>query len=179
MYSICFTGHRPQKLGGYDWSSPQNRAIGLKLKRTIIKEIESIQETDFRFYFGGALGADQMAFEIVDFLQPKFPDFKFTKIICVPFKNQPVKWPTESKEKYFEQLEKAERVVYVDREPGYAIQGIKENVYHPLKMSKRNHYMVDNSETVIAVYDGSSTGGTAECIRYAKSKDKNIIIIKP
>lgn len=32
----------------------------------------------------------------------------------------------------------------------------------------RNHYMVDHSQRVIAVYDGRSGGGTAATIRYAR-----------
>ena len=39
------------------------------------------------------------------------------------------------------------------------------NVYH-----KRNWYMVERSERVLAVYDGRQTGGTAATIRMAEKK---------
>lgn len=45
-------------------------------------------------------------------------------------------------------------------------------------MQKRNEYMVNLADKVIAVWGGSS-GGTANCVRYAKSVGKEIIIIKP
>lgn len=179
MYSIAFTGHRPEKLGGYDWSTPHNRRIGLAIKKAILKEIDSIQETNFEFYFGGALGADQMAFEIVDFIQSKRPDLNIKKIVCVPFKSQPIKWPQKSKEKYYEQLEKAEEVVYVDTVDGYKLPTIKEGIYHPTKLMRRNVYMVNHCQTLIAIYNGCNSGGTAQCVEYAKKENKNLIIIPP
>lgn len=45
-------------------------------------------------------------------------------------------------------------------------------------MQKRNEYMTDNSDIVIAVWDGSK-GGTANCVRYAKKLNKEIIVINP
>ena len=27
MKTICFTGHRPNKLDGYDWNTPKNQRI--------------------------------------------------------------------------------------------------------------------------------------------------------
>lgn len=41
----------------------------------------------------------------------------------------------------------------------------------------RNHSMVDMSEVVIAVYNGDETGGTANCVKYARKKDKKILIL--
>lgn len=45
-------------------------------------------------------------------------------------------------------------------------------------MQKRNEYMIDNSDFVIAVWDGRPSG-TGNTVRYAESKDKNIIRINP
>lgn len=45
-------------------------------------------------------------------------------------------------------------------------------------MQKRNEYMVDLADRVIAVWDGSK-GGTANCIKYAEKVGKEIIKIKP
>lgn len=36
---------------------------------------------------------------------------------------------------------------------------------------KRNRYMVDCSDRILAVYDGRKTGGTAATVRYARDKD--------
>ena len=44
-------------------------------------------------------------------------------------------------------------------------------------MQKRNKYMVDQSDLVIAVWDGKKVGGTWNTIKYAKSKEKQVIYI--
>ena len=46
------------------------------------------------------------------------------------------------------------------------------------QMQLRNIWMVDRSQYIIGVWDGTE-GGTANCIEYAKKKDINILIIKP
>lgn len=43
---------------------------------------------------------------------------------------------------------------------------------------KRNRFMVDKSERVIAVYDGRGKGGTFATIRYANSLEKTVKLIK-
>ena len=45
-------------------------------------------------------------------------------------------------------------------------------------MQKRNEYMVDLADRVIAVWDGSK-GGTANCVKYAEKVGKEIIRIEP
>jgi uncharacterized phage-like protein YoqJ len=45
-------------------------------------------------------------------------------------------------------------------------------------MQKRNEYMIDKSDYVIAVWDGSPSG-TGNTVRYAKQKNKKILIINP
>ena len=41
--------------------------------------------------------------------------------------------------------------------------------------ARRNRYMVDQSQRIIAVYDGRPAGGTAATVRYAKEKDVWIV----
>ncbi len=43
---------------------------------------------------------------------------------------------------------------------------------------KRNEYMVDNADFVIAVWDGTS-GGTANCVKYALKKEVPVWRINP
>ena len=45
-------------------------------------------------------------------------------------------------------------------------------------MHKRNRYMVDHSDYVIAVWDGSPSG-TGKTVMYAKENHKTILQIKP
>jgi uncharacterized phage-like protein YoqJ len=71
---------------------------------------------------------------------------------------------------YRKAVENAAEVVNVNPATEY----IGAYVYH-----NRNQYMVDRADTVIAVWTGKKTGGTAACVRYAKSKNKRIIQINP
>lgn len=48
--------------------------------------------------------------------------------------------------------------------------------YKPWLMKKRNEYMVDLADKVIAVWDGSK-GGTYNCVKYAEKKGKEIVRI--
>lgn len=41
--------------------------------------------------------------------------------------------------------------------------------------ARRNRYMVDQSQRIIAVYDGRTTGGTAATLRYAAGKEVRIV----
>ena len=72
-------------------------------------------------------------------------------------------------------LRKANKVVRVDRLEGYKIKGLEQDIYHPAKMQKRNEFMVDNCDILIALWNGTS-GGTKNCINYAKKKE-NVQII--
>ena len=45
-------------------------------------------------------------------------------------------------------------------------------------MQKRNKYMVNNSDYIITVWDGKPSG-TGNTVKYAKQKNKKILIINP
>jgi len=45
----------------------------------------------------------------------------------------------------------------------------------PWVMHNRNHYMVDNSDTTLGVWSGKESGGTYECLMYARNKSTNSI----
>lgn len=179
--TVCFTGHRPSKLGGYDWMTEKNLNIMRALRKEIVTliKIKSVN----RFIFGGAIGIDQMAFAVaLKLKREKYPEIRL--IIAVPFRNQFVKWNKKDQDKYSKYLQDADEVVYVDELEGTryycTLAGIGN--YHRDKMQIRNEYMVDQSDFVIAVWDGTS-GGTANCVRYAIEKNfefnKNLIQLKP
>lgn len=85
---------------------------------------------------------------------------------AVPFIGQEKIWPERVQEEYHHLLTFAEEVVVVS-EGGYAAW----------KMQKRNCYLVDEADLVLAYYDGGPKGGTFNCIEYAKLKEKEIINI--
>jgi uncharacterized phage-like protein YoqJ len=151
---VAFTGHRPTKCGGYD--------VPNETYNRICRDIQSALERlgPKRVISGMALGVDQWAAQIC-------VDMNIPFIAAVPFEGQEKVWPAKSKKLYQELLDKAERIVVV-------VKG----KYAAWKMQRRNEWMVDNCDVVIAIWDGSS-GGTANCVAYAKSVGKKIIRIAP
>lgn len=169
--NVCFTGHRPSKLpGGYYYYSPENIELGKELRTEILKLIE---KGATHFICGGALGVDQMAFMVLQKLKDK--GYNITVELAIPFEYQYIKWSKEQQNRHFEHISKADKVTYVDTISSYN-KYLPQKTYSAQKMQLRNMYMVDNADIVIAVWNGTS-GGTANCIEYAKKHGKEIVVI--
>lgn len=145
---VCGTGHRPNKLGGY------SNFIFNKL--VTIAEEWILENTPDRVISGVALGWDQALAQAA--LNNNIP-----LTSAIPFKGQEKNWPEESQKKYKEIITKSDKVHIV-------CSGSYEN----WKMQKRNEWMADNSDLVLAMWDGSN-GGTGKCIKYAEKKNKLIV----
>lgn len=55
---------------------------------------------------------------------------------------------------------------------------VSDEEYKPWLMQKRNEFMVDRVDTVLAVWDGSD-GGTGNCVKYAKKIGKHMLRLLP
>lgn len=154
MSIIAFSGHRPPKLGGFYIPNPIFNYICFETER-LLKELKPD-----KCISGLALGYDSYAAKICIKLGIPF-------IAAIPFEGQERLWKNKSKEEYKYLLDKAEEIIYVC-EPGFA----------KWKFQKRNEYMVDRGNIILACF-GGTTGGTYNCVTYAKSKNKEIIIINP
>jgi uncharacterized phage-like protein YoqJ len=180
MITIAFTGHRPDKLDGYEWNTLFKGYLKIIISNTVVHEIlNKHRGEDVRFIFGGALGIDQMAFDVMYKLQSlRIGDLtpKWTYEIAIPCLHQPNAWSAVDRKRYDSQLRLANVLTYVDTLDEYKIFGVPENVYYEEKLQERNKYMVDQCDYLVAVWDGSK-GGTANCVRYAKKHNKEIIRI--
>jgi uncharacterized phage-like protein YoqJ len=141
----AFTGHRPEKLGGY---SPQVQA---KLVAFAKSFLYPRKDMILLCYSGMALGWDQAVAEAC-------VDLSIPFAAAIPFLGQESTWPESSQRHYHDLVKAAATVVYVCDE-GFA----------GWKMQKRNEYMVDNCHALIGLWDGTP-GGTANCIKYAVKK---------
>lgn len=150
---IGITGHRPAKLGhDYDLTS---RLTG-KIQGEIIKTLAACGYKSglvTHGITGMALGIDTLYAKIC--LQLGIP-----YIAAIPFNGQHLKWPFKSRETYLYLLSKAAEVVNVSG----------DDKYKPQYMHQRNHWIVDNVDKLISVWDGSKDGGTYECTEYARNK---------
>lgn len=160
--TACFTGHRPNKLGGYN--PGDNKELLWRLHDSVVDHIEKYGVTTW--ISGMALGIDQWGAKIV--LKLKGTTHPDLKLICaVPCKNHEKAWNVQSQREWQDIIDKADQVVYTS-----------EDDYAPYLMQKRNEWMTNHSQYILAVWDGTE-GGTGNCVKYAQKKDKNIYIIKP
>lgn len=158
----CFTGHRPNKLPwGYNELDPRCKRL---MQRINVEVLNLIANGVENFVTGMALGFDMLCAEVVLELQKKYTNIKLYG--AIPCSNQCEKWNKSAIEKY----EKIIPKLY-----DFRCKFVKYNSYC---MQERNIYMVDHSAYVIALFDGSN-GGTKNTVKYAQSKNKEIIIINP
>lgn len=173
MLKVCFTGRRPNVLGGYD------KKNYIEFVNKLIDYLKTYVTEDIEFITGGAQGFDQLAFWAVDeLIHRNNTEFNIKNIIHVPFKGQERRWLKYGlfgQNEYRAMLNKADDIVYLNDELDDKYEIIKA-------LYDRNHSMVNTSDMVIALYPDDSwkteKGGTAECMRYAKSKHKKIIQLK-
>ncbi len=151
---IAFTGHRPDKLGGYKLPNPTY----IKVCREIDSLLRELQPKNI--ITGMALGIDQWAASVAYKLGIPF-------VAAIPFEGQEKAWPLKSQRTYALLRRLAVEEVIVS--PGG---------YEVAKMRLRNRWMVDNCDALIAVWNGSA-GGTDNCVQYANSVNKKIYRIDP
>lgn len=160
-HKVFFTGHRPDRLWGYNIQD--ERYMNLKNR---IKDI-LINRGCTELYNGMALGADVVAAMAV--LELRDLGYSIKLHVCVPCKDQDKLWNLSDRARYAEILERADIVEYVS-----------EKEFEPQLMKERNHFMVDNCVEGIAVINSDmaiSRTGTQECINYAEKNEIPITVI--
>lgn len=149
---LAFTGHRPEKLGGYD------KASEARLHRFAREWLFEHTTPGDKCIVGMAIGWDQAV--AAGCMANKIPF-----IAAIPFVGFSDGWSPGAQSQYLDILAEAEEVVDVSL-PGYAAW----------KMQRRNEWMVDRCSELIALWDGSNSG-TANCVRYAKKTNKTTVNI--
>ena len=150
---LGITGHRPQSFGF------SNISLHNKIKYAIVSYLEKAKPD--LLVTGMALGVDTWAAEAAIDLGIPFE-------AAVPFIGQEGRWSTEDQRRYKTLLEAAIKVTVVS--PGS---------YSAEKMHIRNAYIVNKCTTLLAIYNGSKTGGTYNAVEFAKTTGKQIEIINP
>ncbi|MGH1107461.1 SLOG family protein [Bacillus paranthracis] len=161
--TIAVTAHRPNRLYGYDYYSPGNLAIATKLREYLLSHLN--QGKQVHAISGMALGGDTIYALVV--LKLKRQGYNITLESAIPCTAHSSQWPKPSQDQWKSIVEQADVVTYVSK-----------LLYKPYLMQKRNEYMVNKSDELIAIFDGTK-GGTANCIDYAIKKEKKIVTINP
>ena len=150
----CVTGHRPNKLGGYNENNPTAIDVKQRLKNSIEYLLNIGYDT---FISGMAIGVDMWFAEIILELKSDLPHIKL--ICAIPFVGQETMWNKTTQQRYFSILNRADETVIVSN-----------GGYSAYKMQLRNEWMINHSTAVVGVWNGS-TGGTGNCIRYIRTKN--------
>lgn len=175
-FNVAFTGHRPNKLYGYDMDAYPYMKLEMKIEHTIEWLIQMWNAK--KFYTGGALGFDTIvAKSLIKFRKEKYTDIE--DIVCVPFKEQYKNWSKEQANEWLYIVNNSFKSLAVDKIDDYKCNEVPVGKYHPYKMELRNRYMVDNCDILVACWDGEEKGGTWNCIKYALDNDKRVLIINP
>ena len=152
LHRCCFTGHRQEKLS----SSPE------EVKQWLSDQImNAIDDGYVTFITGMAMGVDIWAGEIVTKLRESDP--RLHLIASVPWPGFSARWNAEWKNSYESLLKKADLVKYISKR------------YDPSIFTKRNLWMVDHCNRVIAYYTGED-GGTKDMILYAQEKGIETVV---
>lgn len=149
---IAATGHRPDLLGGY------GDDVLSKLSDLAAAELQALHPS--KVLVGMALGWDTAVAMACVFLEIPFE-------AAVPFKGQELRWPKPAQDRYNWLLTMASKVVI-----------LSETYEGGATMHKRNHWMVDRCDLVLALFSGGP-GGAAGCVEYAEKKGKKIINLWP
>lgn len=160
--TCCCTGHRPKGFPfEYGVDKPKHTAYLKTLEEKTELAITEYGITNF--ISGMAMGVDLDFAETVLKLRNKY----HIKLECaIPCRNQTLNWDVKDKLRYDSILKRADNVKLVSER------------YTAECMLKRNRYMVDKSELIIAVFNGIKKGGTWYTINYAKKENKVIVLIE-
>ena len=150
--TCAFTGHRPSSYRfGYDEEHPDC----CKLKALMTLQIVSLIENGVTTFLSGmALGADIWGAEIVLACKKQYPQKGIRLIAVLPCESQADRWSVEQRERYFNILAECDETVYISRH------------YTRDCMFRRNRWLIDHANFVLAVYNGSSK----DLLSFVKSK---------
>lgn len=145
----AFTGHRSDELGD-----------DLAGAWIAIKEFLLEARPD-RVVSGMALGVDSMAFDIA-------VELGIPVVAAVPWIGHSSNWKVADREAYLKRLDQACEVKVTSDAEVFGIW------VYPV----RNRWMVDNSDVLAAVWNGTHKGGTWDAIRYSRSIGREPRLLK-
>lgn len=161
--TCCCTGHRPK---GFPFAYGKDQKKHAAYLAALRENIEYVicERGVTRFLSGMALGVDLDFAEIVLSLRDgAYPQISLECVLPCP--DQTLKWREADKTRYENLLRRADKVkILSDR-------------YTPDCMLKRNRTVVEQSDCMIAVFNGIKKGGTWYTICYAAQRNIERITI--
>lgn len=167
MKTCAVIGHRPTR---FKFKYQENNAGCKRLKKRLHDQFVLLYEQGVRrFVIGGSLGVDIWSGEILLKLreQPEYSDIEL--VLALPHPGHDARWDQRSKDRLaFLLAHCAEHTVV-------GIKADAESYY------KRNRYMVEHSDCLLAVYDNDKSvrSGTGQTVQYAEKLEKPVVLIHP
>ena len=161
--ACAFTGLRPEKL---PMLTNKESVAYLRLRERIRAEIIRLIEIEHvrLFRSGMARGVDMLAARLVLELETEYSNIALECVI--PYENQASSWTERERDEYFD--------ILAHCDPSVMLQ----THYSGGCLHRRNRYLVDSADVVLAVWNGAD-GGTAYTVEYAKKQEKELIVINP
>lgn len=161
--TVSFTGHRPDKIAGYNASPPR---VEVALRKALAEEIQRLcAEGATTFVSGMAPGIDLWAADEVLRLRAEGRIDKSVRLVlAVPYPNFELSFGAEWRPLYCAIEAEADEIVYTS-------QGYYRGCYH-----RRNDFLAERADVVLAYYEGSE-GGTRYTIRKAEMAGRRIVNI--
>lgn len=151
LHRCCFTGHRPEKLSVDEMVLRNHLENAIRL---------AFQDGFCVFLSGMARGTDIIGAEIV--LRLRSEGFPVKLVAALPYPGFESSWSRSWQMRYHAILRDADLVSYISGQ------------YSRDCFQRRNTWMVDRSNLVISVYNGTP-GGTRNTIEYAKKNDIRVV----
>ena len=146
---ICGTGHRPKDLPWkYNELDPRLRSLLGRVQDQLIN-LDPVVIT------GMALGWDTYLAECALAADCELWAY-------IPFEGQELRWPKESKDRYYRIMDQCTKVKVIS------------DKFSMASYQDRNEAMVNDSHEVWSLWTGKENGGTYNCIKYAESQGKTI-----
>lgn len=160
-YETCaITGHRPSR---FKWKYNENNNGCRRLKKRLREQIIWLYEQGVRrFYVGGALGVDLWCGEILLRLKEQEAYRDIALVLALPFQGHDVAWDERSRR----------RMAFLIRHSAETVTVGTEDQTPAVNYRRRNEYMVDHADILLAVYDDdrSIRSGTGITVHYARKR---------
>lgn len=145
--NLAITGHRPPRLG-LNYSMAHRDFLELFAEHTF----NAFDKQPVTVYAGGAQGWDQAVMHSVLLME------RSKLVAAIPFHGHEQRWPAESQAYYRDILDGCSMVKFFG-------ESYKKHLF-----TVRDHWMVNQADKVLALFDGLDEGGTALTVAYALSK---------
>ena len=170
MRKACaITGHHPRR---FKWKYSETNNGFKRLRRRMQEQLILLYEQGYReFWIDGNPGVGMWAGELLLQLREQ-PEYREIRLMtALTFDGFDGNWDARSKRRLSDLVRNSAEAITVCRQKGNPVVCYK----------RRNYYMVDHADCLLAVYDNdpSVRSITSAMVNYARKRERQIILIHP